>query len=86
MSITLTIFSPTYNRADTLLRLYQSLRRQSSNDFCWMIIDDGSTDNTEQIVYDWKNENNAFDIIYIKKKMVDCTQVTIVLLSIVIQN
>ena len=67
MSVTLTIFSPTYNRADTLPRLYESLRRQSSMDFCWMIIDDGSTDNTEQIVSDWKNQDNVFNIIYIKK-------------------
>ena len=66
--VTLTIFTPTYNRAHTLYRLYESLKRQSSNDFCWMVIDDGSTDNTEQIINDWENEENTFDIIYIKKE------------------
>ena len=66
--VTLTIFTPSYNRAHTLPRLYESLKRQTSNDFSWMVIDDGSTDNTEDIVSDWKNQDNNFDIIYIKKE------------------
>lgn len=45
-----TIFTPTYNRGYTLLRLYQSLTRQSVQDFEWIIVDDGSTDDTESIV------------------------------------
>lgn len=53
---TLTIFTPTYNRADELHRLYESLCRQSDGRFTWLIVDDGSTDNTESIVARWINE------------------------------
>lgn len=53
MPPTLTIFTPAYNRAHLLPRLYASLCRQSSRDFCWLIIDDGSTDNTRELVQDW---------------------------------
>lgn len=44
----LTIFTPTYNRAGELVRLYESLKTQTSKDFEWLVIDDGSTDNTPQ--------------------------------------
>ena len=44
---TLTIFTPTFNRAYTLHLCYESLKRQTSKDFVWLIIDDGSTDNTK---------------------------------------
>lgn len=54
---TLTIFTPTFNRADLLPRLYESLCNQSDKDFCWLIIDDGSKDNTLEIVKFWINEN-----------------------------
>lgn len=50
---TLTVFTPAYNRAHTLGRTYQSLCRQTCKDFCWLIIDDGSTDNTRQMVDEW---------------------------------
>lgn len=50
---TLTVFTPAYNRADTLKRTYESLCRQTCKDFCWLIIDDGSTDNTRQVVEGW---------------------------------
>ncbi|MDE7387669.1 MAG: glycosyltransferase family 2 protein, partial [Muribaculaceae bacterium] len=43
----LTNFTPTYNRAKTLLRTFESLQRQSFQDFEWLIIDDGSTDDTK---------------------------------------
>ena len=46
----LTIFTPAYNRAHTLPRTYESLRRQDCKDFVWLIIDDGSTDNTAELV------------------------------------
>jgi glycosyltransferase involved in cell wall biosynthesis len=59
----LTIFTPTYNRAYCLKNCYQSLVRQTSHDFIWLIIDDGSTDNTRDIVYDWIKENKI-DIRY----------------------
>ena len=53
---TLTIFTPTYNRAHTLERTYQSLCAQTCKDFEWLIIDDGSTDDTSKIVAQWITE------------------------------
>lgn len=44
----ITIFTPVYNRADVLEKLYQSLLRQSDYDFEWLIIDDGSTDSVKK--------------------------------------
>ncbi len=64
---TLTIFTPSYNRADLLLRAYEALQGQSLKDFIWMIIDDGSTDNTEQVVKPWLS-NDEFEVRYIKKE------------------
>lgn len=52
----LTVFTPTYNRAYCLDQCYQSLVRQTSKDFIWLIIDDGSTDHTEQLVWKWMEE------------------------------
>lgn len=45
-----TVFTPTHNRAHLIGRLYESLKRQTCQDFIWQIIDDGSTDNTSEIV------------------------------------
>lgn len=53
MCQTLTVFTPTYNRAYTLHLCYESLLRQSSRDFIWLIIDDGSTDGTKELVDQW---------------------------------
>ena len=53
----LTIFTPTYNRAFCLHECYESLLKQSSKDFIWLIIDDGSTDETKDMVMGWKNDN-----------------------------
>lgn len=50
---TLTIFTPTYNRADLLSRGYAALCRQTSTDCCWLVIDDGSTDSTTELVRSW---------------------------------
>ncbi|MDC5446286.1 glycosyltransferase family 2 protein, partial [Acinetobacter baumannii] len=47
MSVALTIFTPAYNRAHTLGRLYESLKKQTLKNFEWLIVDDGSTDHTE---------------------------------------
>lgn len=47
---TLTVFTPTYNRAHTIGRVYESLKAQTCDDFEWLIIDDGSTDNTKTLV------------------------------------
>jgi glycosyltransferase involved in cell wall biosynthesis len=52
-SILFTVFTPTYNRAHTLHRVYESLCAQTLRDFEWIIIDDGSTDSTAELVADW---------------------------------
>lgn len=67
MKPTLTVFTPTYNRAHTLHLCYDSLKRQSSKDFKWLIIDDGSTDGTKDLVEDWQEEN-IIPIIYFYQK------------------
>ena len=54
---TLTIFTPAYNRAHTIGRTYDSLCRQTCKDFEWLIIDDGSSDNTRELVEGWMTEN-----------------------------
>lgn len=51
-----TIFTPTYNRAHLLNRLYESLLKQTSFDFEWLIVDDGSKDNTREVVENFINE------------------------------
>jgi glycosyltransferase involved in cell wall biosynthesis len=51
---TLTVFTPTFNRAQTLPRVYESLCRQSSRDFLWLVIDDGSHDDTRALVERWR--------------------------------
>lgn len=53
MTKSLTVFTPTYNRAHTLPRTYESLCRQTCKDFEWLVVDDGSTDNTRTIVEKW---------------------------------
>lgn len=52
----LTVFTPSYNRANCLPRLYESLKTQSNNDFEWLIVDDGSCDDTKSLVNEWINE------------------------------
>ena len=64
----LTIFTPAYNRAHTLPRTYASLLAQKSRDFVWLIIDDGSTDGTEDLARGWMNSDNGFEIRYIRKE------------------
>lgn len=53
------IFTPTYNRSKLLRRLYDSLIRQTCLDFTWLIVDDGSTDNTHQQVEEWQRERKV---------------------------
>ena len=60
----ITVFTPTYNRAYILEKCYNSLVRQTNKDFLWLIIDDGSTDNTKELVEDWKKENKI-EILYV---------------------
>ena len=64
----LTIFTPAYNRAHTLPRTYESLCRQSCKAFIWLIVDDGSTDNTAALVQQWQSRDNGFEIQYIYKE------------------
>ena len=59
----LTIFTPTYNRADLLHHCYESLLRQTDSRFKWLVIDDGSTDNTSELVNQWILENKIL-IVY----------------------
>ena len=63
----LTVFTPTYNRAFCLPNCYESLKRQNNQGFIWLIVDDGSTDETEQMVSDWIKESSV-EIIYIKQE------------------
>ncbi|NLX92394.1 MAG: glycosyltransferase family 2 protein [Clostridiales bacterium] len=61
----LTVFTPTYNRAYILPKCYESMKRQSCKDFVWLVVDDGSTDNTGHLVQRWQAENNGFELRYI---------------------
>ena len=59
---TLTVFTLTYNRAYCLDKCYKSLLRQTCDDFEWYVIDDGSTDNTRELVEVWQKECTKFKI------------------------
>lgn len=63
-----TVFTPTYNRAELLPRLYESLTLQSYKNFEWLIVDDGSTDKTENVVCNLTDKTHDFNIRYIKKE------------------
>lgn len=58
-----TVLTPTFNRVHTLPRVYESLKHQTFRDFEWLIVDDGSTDKTSEIVKKWQKEN-LFPIHY----------------------
>lgn len=63
----ITVITPTYNRADSLERVYQSLANQSFKDFKWLVMDDGSTDETQSIIKRFQSENE-FDIVYYQQE------------------
>ena len=56
---TLTVYTPTFNRAYCLGQLYDSLVSQQNKDFKWLIIDDGSSDNTKTLVESWMAEGKV---------------------------
>lgn len=61
-----TVFTPTYNRAYILPKLYESLRKQTSLDFEWLIVDDGSTDDTGRLCCQWAEEA-VFPVRYVRQ-------------------
>jgi len=63
----ITVITPTYNRAHTLNRVYESLKKQVFKNFVWIIMDDGSTDNTQELVNKFSNEN-LIEIKYFQGK------------------
>ena len=67
-SSNITIFTPTYNRKDLIERLYQSLLQQTQKNFEWLVVDDGSTDDTEKIFEQLLSEQKPFSIRYIKQE------------------
>lgn len=62
----ITVLTPSYNRGDLLKNLYQSLREQIFDDFEWIVVDDGSTDSTSEIITHFK-EDKKIVIKYIKQ-------------------
>lgn len=60
----LTVFTPAFNRAYCIHQLYESLLRQTNQEFIWLIVDDGSSDNTKELIEKWINENKI-EIKYI---------------------
>lgn len=65
--VTLTIITPTYNRADHLQSLYKSLRSQTNMNFKWLVVDDGSTDDTEQVIQEFIADEQI-NIQYVKRE------------------
>ena len=66
----ITVFTPTYNRAVLLRRLYKSLKRQSYKEFEWIIVDDGSQDDTALVVKAMQESHKVegFPITYLHKE------------------
>lgn len=66
---TLTVFTPAFNRDYSIGRCYESLKRQTCKDFIWLVVDDGSTDSTAELIADWQSrEDNGFEIKYVYKE------------------
>lgn len=63
-----TVFTPTYNRAYVIEKLYRSLQRQTCTDFEWLVVDDGSVDGTEQLFDGWRREESSFPIRYYRQE------------------
>ena len=64
----LTIFTVTYNRDYSLPNLYESLCAQKNKNFTWLVVDDGSTDNTKALIESYAEKDNGFEIKYVYKE------------------
>ena len=64
----ITVFTPTYNRAHLLPRLFQTLKMQTAQDFEWIIVDDAFDDDTETVVQQFREVRTLFPIRYYKQK------------------
>lgn len=67
MEVEITIFTPTYNRKYKINELYTSLKKQTNKEFEWVVVDDGSTDNTRDLILEWVEEELDFPIRYFYK-------------------
>lgn len=67
MNKCITVFTPTYNRCHTLPKLYESLCSQTNKNFCWLVVDDGSSDGTEELISSWASERKI-EIVYVKQE------------------
>lgn len=63
----LTIFTPAYNRAHTLPKLHDSLLAQTDTGFEWLVVDDGSTDGTGDLVRGW-TDSSLFPVRYLRQE------------------
>ncbi|MCX2481807.1 glycosyltransferase family A protein [Pedobacter sp. MC2016-15] len=63
-----TIFTATFNRAHLLPKLFESLKEQTYTDFEWIVVDDGSSDNTAEVMNSFISQNNLFNIKYIQQR------------------
>lgn len=64
----ITVFTPTYNRGKEIERVYNSLCNQTNKNFEWLVVDDGSTDKTEDVIKRLSEKDNGFPIKYVKKQ------------------
>ena len=64
----LTVFTPTFNRAECLKKGYEALCRQTCKEFVWLVVDDGSTDQTRLLVEQWSRQEKGFEVRYIYKE------------------
>lgn len=64
----ITVFTPAYNRGYIIEKCYRSLCNQTCKDFVWLVVDDGSSDNTADLVKEWQKLDNGFEIKYVYKK------------------
>ena len=60
----ITVFTPTFNRAYIIENLYKSLQAQTDKDFEWVVVDDGSSDNTKELFEKFASNDNGFTITY----------------------